>query len=195
MSRPARRRLTIALSSLLAFSAGATGASAQAVASVNEAERGDVVVDGSSAEDASSLRDLWMRVRPRNKIQVIEPDGRVTTGLFVRSTTEAVTLLVVGSPVEIPSARVGRINRIGHRAWQGLLTGLLVGGTIDAVNVASDNEYVGAAVTGAFLGTLIGRFIPRRVKVYEATSAPATSHLEIGPVSVHARQMGISWSF
>jgi hypothetical protein len=145
----------------------------------------------------SSLDQLAIHVKPRDKIEVVTTSGRSTTGLFLQSSADSVTLLVEGRFEQISATGVHRVNRIGHQAAKGAMYGMLAGVVIGATGSA---EGGGGVIQGLYLGTLwgavIGRAISSRTLVYEQGAGPSTVSLQFIPWATPTRAgLALSVSF
>jgi hypothetical protein len=129
------------------------------------------------------LGQLAIHVKPRDKIEVVTTSGQSTTGLFVQSSADSVTLLVKGRSEQISATGVHRVNRIGHHAAKGAMYGLLAGGVLGAATSADSggDGVIGGLFGGTLWGALIGRAMPSRAVVYEQGVVPSTVSLQFIP--------------
>jgi hypothetical protein len=136
-----------------------------------------------------SLGQLWIRVAPDDKIEVVDRTGASRQGRFVRSSATSVTLLVNERTEEISSTSVRRVNRMGHYTARGALIGLMAGGTADLVSCATveDGCVVATTYAGALWGAIIGRFIPKRTVVYDTDVTPNVASWQLTPMLTKTR--------
>jgi hypothetical protein len=131
----------------------------------------------------SSLGQLAIHVKPRDKIEVVTTSGQSTTGLFLQSSADSVTLLVEGRSEQISATGLHRVNRIGHQAAKGALYGMFAGVVIGAADSGDGggSGVIGGLFAGTLWGAVIGRAMPSRTVVYEQGVVPSTVSLQFVP--------------
>ena len=128
------------------------------------------------------------RLKPGQRIEVIESGPRKHAGEFTSVNDESLTLKEHGSDFSIKRENVVRISRSsgssrGEHAVIGLVIGGLVGAGIGAASGSSTGFFisprgigalVGVAIGGS-IGAIVGVLLPAHKTIYRAAQ-PSTSH-------------------
>ena len=139
--------------------------------------------DAAAAEPTHTMTALEARVEPGTQVDIVDRQGRILRGDFVRADDEGVLVTVYGSAEgrRVGAAEVLSITRAGDSLKNGVLIGAAVGG-LTALAVSTDDTGASgcfstsckaglsafAVVTYAGIGALIDRMIKGHEVVYRA---------------------------
>jgi hypothetical protein len=150
-----------------------------------------------AADVARSLEDLGRRIKPGEKVQVLERSGRVTEGVITELSESSVTVFAFENRT-VPAEDILRVDREGDPVRDGILIGVAAGVAAGALAGASyahvpEEEKAATApcpmcesipammamgaVSGAFWGWLVDHLEKGRTPLYEASlsrTSPAT---------------------
>jgi hypothetical protein len=158
------------------------------------------------AQEASSLEQLQMLVKPDDTIAVIDASGNQTTGRISALSSSSLRLLVRGVPREFQPSEILEIRQ---RRADSLVNGAIIGaiagagfGTIGAIIFcleepcgASAVGIVGAyAAMGTGIAVGIDALIIRQKTIYRAPQRSVLSRFHIAPI-LSTRRKGLSLSF
>lgn len=150
---------------------------------------------------ARSMEDLGRRMKPGQKVQVLERSGRLTEGMITGLDGESLTLFTDQNRT-IPADEVLRVEREGDPVRDGVVKGALVGALAGAVvwldSRGKSEEQLAAeecegcdspkimaiaVAEGMLIGWLIDHFKKGRTRVYEAPlSRPKRAAVGVAPV-------------
>jgi len=155
-------------------------------------------VPAGAGEPARSMTALEERVQPGTPIDVVDRQGRILRGDFVRADDEGVLVTTYGSAEgrRVPAGDVMSVTRAGDSLKNGILIGAGVGIALGIGVVAtpeseritcvdgvcrpwcvSDACNAGVAVLGAAMSTGIGALIDRAIKGREVVYRAPTDRL------------------
>jgi hypothetical protein len=182
------------------------GGIALAVGGIHDRKNHQAVVYGTRPDSRHALRrreparsfaDLWLRVKTGDTVDVTDPRGLRTQGIFEYASADSIAVRVDGRVRQFAAADVRQITRHvngGQKwVWRGTLIGAALLGIGPAVTPNPDTHPVAGAFTGALLGAGIGATVPTRSVVYSQTSA---STMSVTPIVLpHRKGLAVSLSF
>jgi len=128
-------------------------------ARIDRAHQGRAIVyvaeNRSTRRPANSFDTLWVRLKAGDAIDVVDGDGRRTSGIFEEASGFGLTMSVLGQSRHVAEASVTRIDaRLGDEATKGLLIGAALGGlTAFTARCTPAASGCAAAVAAEALGT------------------------------------------
>jgi hypothetical protein len=142
-----------------------------------------VAAPARAAEPARSMAALEERVQPGTQVDIVDRQGRVLRGDFVRADGEGILITLYGNAEgrRVPAGEVMTVTRPGDSLKNGALIGAAVG-VLTAIAVSTDDTDTSGCDTtgckavlsvfavGAYtgIGMLIDRAIKGRTVVYRA---------------------------
>jgi hypothetical protein len=135
---------------------------------------------------------------------IVDDSGRETTGRLVRVTPQSLTLKVDGHEQVFEFDHVTTVHEVGDPLTNGLIIGLLIGGSLGVVGGAfvmdcggppdglractstdrSRNAAIGGAVYGAIglgIGAVVDKAIGRRTLRYARAARPGAATVSVAP--------------
>lgn len=158
----------------------------------------------ASAQPAPGVANDLSGVDGARKIAVVDAAGRETTGRLLRVSPESLTLEVEGRERVFQRLDIDTVHGVGDPLKNGMLLGLLTGGTLGIVGGAVGTECGGfftevrtctasekaqlGAVFGAILGgvglglgALVDALISRHTLLYARPARPGATAFSIAP--------------
>jgi len=135
----------------------------------------------SPTDPITESRDLWMKLKAGDRIHILETSGLETEGRFAASSASSISIVDGGLRQEIPAQRVFQVTRRGSHLGLGTLAGVTLGVATSAAGACRDGtgrrDYAACTISGALVGAIVGRLIPRQIVVYrssDGTAQPST---------------------
>jgi hypothetical protein len=156
---------------------------------------------------ARSMDELGRRMKPGQKVQVLERSGRLTEGVITEVSESSLTLFA-GENRTLPAEEVLRVDREGDPVWNGILIGAASGAVAGVVVLLSSRSLSEeqkladncpectspsivaiAAAEGAAVGWLIDGLRKGRTRLYEAPlSRTRRATVDVTPVVGQGRR-------
>jgi hypothetical protein len=149
---------------------------------------------------ARSLEELGRRVKPGQKVQVLERSGRLTEGVITEVSESSLTVFA-GETRTVPAEEVLRVDREGDSVQDGIVKGAIVGAAAGAVvwldSRGKSEEQLAAescdgcgspkfvaigAAEGVLVGWLIDHFHKGRTLMYEGPLSRPRASIGVAPV-------------